>query len=413
MKLDFILLCWLIPLLSCMRTPPPTPPDPCPPDCPEPSYPLEILWESYFYPDTSGVLFDAKPVGYKNSLLVTGWDPDGEDIFHAFMFDKDDGKILHRFDFGPNLVSYINIYDHYLIATALDGVYVYDLDDYRLVKHIRGKFRADASLFGNHIYVTRLYGGLPFTDSSAVFNYEIPSMKGERILSITRYMDEHYTSLNDVSVEIIEGDTILYGTTDDYSPFRVFAYNTTKKSYIWKANIGENFAYFNAPVFDEERIYVTWNGSAYGFDKFTGEQLWKTQLGHFYRGVKPLLVEGKLYLKAQNDHLYCLEGKTGKIVWHNADTGGDPGSTIAHHEGYIIFVNTNFEVYDMKDGREVAVIREGPHGKIDLDNWEESRRLFSTLTYAIPYFDDERNAIYFPDNKRMYAFKLPEDWGDL
>ena len=386
---------------------------PDPPDNPVDStaYPLEIVWETYFYPaDTEGVLDFATPISYNDNILYCGNAPTVDDKYHIFMFNKDTGKLIHRFDLGLNPENKLIIYDNLLITSALDGIYVFDLDKLQLVKHIDETFEKDAALLGDDVYIVQDYGEVPFLDSSSVIRMHLPSLEIEKLMTITKKKYGGYASLNPVSVDTVGGDTVLYGLTYAEYPLWIFAYSLNKKDFIWKTNIYGSDVYNYAPLFDDKKIYITHNHKAMAFDKFTGKLIWETPLVGFYRPLKPLMLGNYLYLKESNNHLYCLDKRNGWIQWHNPDTGNGFYISPAYDDNYLYFVGgLYFYVVNRYNGR-ILFKEKGPYYKIDLDNLEESKREFARFAYTVPIIDHKRGVFYLPDSKRMFCFKLPEKW---
>jgi len=390
--------------------------NPCPPDCPEDTvkYTMDIVWETYFYKDSSTVLSSGSlPISYKDNIIFVGANITGDDYYHAYMFNKTSGKLIAKFDYGLNPPEDLVIMNDWLIASALDGIYVYDLNTFELIKHIDETFESRYDTLGNYIYFTQLYGIVPFQDSSSVIRLTIPSLKIKKILTITKKEYGGFSLLNPPSVEAINGDTVIYCRADTDFPYPLFAYSVNKKDFIWMNRdiVSAGDAYFNGPLYDDKNIYIVHDHKAIAYDKFTGKSVWQTQkLAGFFRPVKPLLLDGKLYLKAGNYHLYCLDAKSGSIIWHNAQAGN-------MNAGRLGYDNTNFYYSDeikfyvvRRSTGEVVFKTKGPYQKIDLDNLEESKREYSKWVSAIPIVDREKKVFYLHDGKRMFCFKMKDDW---
>jgi len=385
----------------------------CPPECSAKdslNYPLEIVWESYFYKDTTWVLFSGKPVSYREYILFCGFDPVKEDKYHIYIFNKDSGKQIHRFNLYLNPAEDLKIYKNYLITTSFDGIYVFDLDKLTLVKHFDQTNELNTHLIGDFLYLIQDFGELPYLDSSSVIKMDLRTLEIEKILTLTKKEYGGYASFNSVSVDVVTGDTILYGLALTKSPLWIFAYNSNKKEYVWKTNIYGGDIYSRAPVIDEKYFYITQNHKAFAYDKFTGEKIWQTKIEGFYRPMKPLLLYGRLFLKAGNNHLYCIDANNGSIIWHNRDAGNAGFDTPAHFGSYLYYSDElYFRVIDIKTGK-VLFKEKGPYQKVDLDNLEKSRREFAKFSGVIPFVDLEKRVFYLPDTKRLFCFKLPDTW---
>ena len=76
------------------------------------------------------------------------------------------------------------------------------------------------------------------------------------------------------------------------NPDLLYAYNQTKKEFIWKTALsGANDRYFDAPLVDEQHVYIINDFKALAYDKFTGELVWEQELEGWYSASKPLLIE--------------------------------------------------------------------------------------------------------------------------
>ncbi len=400
-------------LLSCF---PKSTDDECPPNCPEDTvkYPLDILWETYYYNDTSR-LTNRGSISYKDNIIALG-DTDYSE-FKTFMFNKTTGKIEARFDYGLNPPTTMVVMNDWLIVSSLDGIYIDDLNTFERIIHIDKTFDSHFDTIGNYVYFSQLYGVVPFQDSSSVIRLSIPSLKIKKILTITKEEYGSFCSLNGVSLEAMGGDTIIYGFADVKDDF-LFAFSTQKKEYIWKTGVdGYNDVWFFAPLYDDNRVYIIQNHKVRAYDKFTGQSLWERDIEGWAASVQPLLLDNRLYVRSTNKHLYCLDPNSGHSYWYNGDIfyGGRFGYDINN----LYFADLdNFQVVNRSTGK-IIFKAAAPYAHIPLeynhDNREqrlkEWKRLYSRWAIdPIPVIDRENGVFYLPDNKRMFCFKLPKDW---
>ncbi len=98
---------------------------------------------------------------------------------------------------------------------------------------------------------------------------------------------------------------------------------------LWTAKIGDGYA---GPAVANGRVFVTDKLSAQNgrkqtervlcFDAQTGEEVWKHEYDAIYKvsypaGPRstPVIDEGRVFTVGAMGHLFCLEEKTGKVVW--------------------------------------------------------------------------------------------------
>ena len=409
----FVLVLILVNSLFGCKMPMP-PDDPCPPDCPEDTikYPLDVVWETYFYKDSSDILSCSLPASYKDNIIFAGVNFTGDDYYHSWMFNKTTGKLIAKFDYGLNPPENLVVMNDWLIASALDGIYIYDLNTFERILHLDETFERRFDTLGNDIYFVQFYGEVPFVDSSSVIRMTIPTLEIKKIFTITKKKYGGYSSLNPPTVEALEGDTIIYCQADTDFPYPLFAYSVNKKDFVWvnRDIMSAGDAYFNGPLYDDKHIYTVHNHIARAYDKFTGKSVWQTPLEGFYRPVKPLLLDGNLYMKANNYHLYCLNAKSGVILWHNNRAGNMHANMLGYDDiNFYYSDEAHFYVVRRYSGK-VIFKEKGPYQKIDLDNLKESEREFSKWVAAIPIIDREKRVIYLHDGKRMFCFKMKDDW---
>ena len=91
------------------------------------------------------------------------------------------------------------------------------------------------------------------------------------------------------------------------------------------------------PAVDESGIYVGADSGWFYKLNHRGEMVWKTYFSKAENGVHgtALLSKKYLWVGAYNGVLYCLEKKTGKIIW-STDLGDAIGSSPSFYKGQII-----------------------------------------------------------------------------
>ncbi len=375
-------------------------------------YPLKMVWESYHTVDTMFILSGGRIIEYKDRYIIyDGYRLDHNEDYFVIIYDKKTGKRLKNFRTGPNILTELQIADRYLIVPSLDGTFIYDMETLKIVRRLEGKYDGYVlSIFGDAAYINREYGHIPFADSSSIIRLDIPSLQTKKILTVTEDRDGGYAALNNISHEIREnGDTIFYGTAE-VNPKRIFCYNETKGEYDWITIIPDpNDFYWSHPLFDSTHVYITSSWGLEAYDKETGKRVWRVELpdgeGGF-RGLEPLLVDGKLYVKESNYHLYCIRGEDGKIIWHNKDAGTATNNYMPYYNGMIYYVDSGneFFVIDMKTGK-ILFRTQGPYNYnfkyLHTNKWAR----FAAIP---PLIDAEHKRMYLADRLRMFCFELWE-----
>lgn len=390
----------------------------CPPDCPEEDtlvYPLKKIWESNYFDHNSpknGLISVGEVEKYKDILIYNGWPPYEDDIFRIFFFNAKTGKRLKEYKLGLNTVRDMEIIDKYLVIASFDGGFVFDLENLTLVKKLALKFDGFLAQFDNSVYLIANYGSIPYTDSTSLIKLDIPSLKTEKVLTITREEYGGFSGLNTVSFEVVEnGDTMIYGTFEALHKF-LYSYNKTKRQFVWQTRAKGGDFYYSHPLYDDKNIYITNNLGAEAYDKLTGELVWRTVLtkdGNWFRGTEPLFLNGRLYLKASNDKLFCLDSKDGSIIWENDRAGGALSNRLSYYRDMIYYGSqgNTLRIIDMNTGEEL-LNTVGPYTYPYYSTFDSGYDNFEKFESISPYIDSTAGVFYMTDRHRMFCFKLLE-----
>ncbi|MCL6623707.1 MAG: PQQ-binding-like beta-propeller repeat protein, partial [Fimbriimonadales bacterium] len=80
------------------------------------------------------------------------------------------------------------------------------------------------------------------------------------------------------------------------------------------------------PAREGDRYYVgSVDSHVYCLDAKTGHLIWKFKTGHNIKGSVTIAGD-RLYVGSRDNHLYCLEKETGRLVW-KVKTGNDMDSS--------------------------------------------------------------------------------------
>lgn len=383
-------------------------PLPCPPICNEDniSYPLEINWKAYFHKDSTTVFGHSDPIIYQDKIITTAINYTIDGFYYLYLFDINTGEKIKDIKLGRNSPKNLTIIDNYLIITTFDGLRVYDILTYQLVKFVDEIFSFDFSVYDNSVFVRADFEDIPYSDSSSIFKLHIPSLELEKIFTIKKEEYSGFCSLNPVSLETnTMGDTMIYGTMET-SPFLLYCYNMSVDTFVWQTSVVGYDKFYSKPLLDDNNVYITQDFGAEAYDKQTGKRVWRKELeGHGgYRPCQPLLIDEKLFIKETNDHLYCLN-TDGIIMWHNSVNGGGSG-TMEYYDNKLYFTNSGvFKIIDANNGK-LLFKAESPYDKIDLDNLEESKGDYGVFNSITPAIDAEKGVFYLSDSKRMFCFGL-------
>lgn len=116
-------------------------------------------------------------------------------------------------------------------------------------------------------------------------------------------------------------DLILAATFDG----DLYSVNSNNGEILQVVGIGENItseiSVLNIEIQNSKKIggvFGTSNGNIFCYDAFTFEQLWKNHISDFPLVSKPLLLNDKIIFTNINSSLYCVNSKSGSIIWkHN------------------------------------------------------------------------------------------------
>ena len=101
------------------------------------------------------------------------------------------------------------------------------------------------------------------------------------------------------------------------------------------------------------QVYVNdKNGSAYGLNESTGNQIWATKIGSNFLGgnvsSQAVAANGVLYVGSLDKRLYALKATTGAVLW-KTPTGGGIDSSPAVANGIVYFASFDGKFYALDD----------------------------------------------------------------
>ena len=330
---------------------------------------LEVSWCNLLHIDTSFVDMTTVPVLYQNQLISIGslGDP-GENQF-IYIYDIDDGSMITKLPIEENRRTgyHITRYQNYLIASYFaSAIEVYDLNTHELVWNYERmgneSNRQWVNVVGSEIIVPMIVGGLPYSDASTIAAFDIATGTRRNIVNISKSeLDGGSPHISSVQVDTLsDGDVIHYFTLaklqiDVIETHSVWAYNETKQEYLWKRNeLDETLVHNDPPIVFEDAITVI-GTNTHTMNKYTGETINSVDVSGNYGFCAPQLYDGRIYAKAAQDDLICLDAATGELVWYNDEAGQFPQNELTIYKDRIYysgFQETLF-VIDLQTGKEL------------------------------------------------------------
>jgi outer membrane protein assembly factor BamB len=136
-----------------------------------------------------------------------------------------------------------------------------------------------------------------------------------------------------------------------YSKMDLMAYNLTADSILWYRYEVDNFSSGARPAIDGDKVYFYGDRHAYCINPLNGETLWKYFIGDGpeddFNTANILIVDDKLIVKPDNDHMHAVNKETGELIWMNNNTASMPGlltvrnDTIWFSSGGILAIDAN------------------------------------------------------------------------
>ncbi len=220
--------------------------------------------------------------------------------------------------------------------------------------HIYGQVEAGAvqtQFYGNALGVS-VVDGILYAESDDMFAYAL-NMKTGQLIWRTSPVGNHlmgnpivkgrFVYLSAGGVGFNFANVVKYAKNPykavrgmDFSYNGIYALDRLTGRLIWRhSSVGE--AMPTPAVHGDVLYFATGSGSVHAINRHTGQTIWTTRLTGSDNMSSPAYYQGKLYLAlAIKPRLYCLDAKTGKILWKNtlpgaANTGmGDVSPAVSN-----------------------------------------------------------------------------------
>jgi outer membrane protein assembly factor BamB len=137
-------------------------------------------------------------------------------------------------------------------------------------------------------------------------------------------------------------------------------------------------------------------------NKDTGKPMWTWRLDKNYSIVlgDMLIESGKIFLKTDNEAMFCIDAETGKEVWRNINMGGGVCFNPIYHNG-VIYMSSWSEavIYGIN----------ATTGKITWNFKPITKKTLRARQFTNPIgIDKERNLLFAFDGYDMFCFQLPK-----
>lgn len=328
---------------------------------------LSVDWCNLLHPDTIYVEMTTVPELYEDQLIMAGSiGGPGENQF-IYIYDIHDGSIINRIPIKESRRTCYHIarYQKYLIASyPYSGIEVYDLDSHELVWSFEAlgeeSNRQWFNIVGSEIIVPIILGQLPYHDAERVVAFDIETGSRRDIFEVSKLdINGGSPHIESVQVDTLNnGDVVHYFSltrlqSDVIETHSFWAYNETKGEYSWKLDEIDEILFHNDPpiIFGDAVTVIGTN--THTVNKNTGEIINSIVVAGDYGFSAPQLHEGRIYAKAAQDDLICLDASTGDLIWYNDDAGQFPQNDLTIYKDRIYYsgFQETLYIFDIADGQ--------------------------------------------------------------
>ena len=178
------------------------------------------------------------------------------------------------------------------------------------------------------------------------------------------------------------GDEILvlqnrtYGWyTDMEHKMDILAWNLTADSMLWYRDRLDGFSSMSRPAIDGDKVYFYGDRHAYCINPLNGETIWKYFIGDGpeddFNTANILIIDDKLIVKPDNDHMHAVNKETGEMIWRNNETASMPDLLTVHQDtiwfgsGGVLAIDANtgktlIDQYEASNGSWIFPIAHHP-----------------------------------------------------
>ncbi|NNJ56694.1 MAG: PQQ-binding-like beta-propeller repeat protein, partial [Bacteroidia bacterium] len=183
-------------------------------------------------------------------------------------------------------------------------------------------------------------------DWSSLFRYDLNTGFEEKLFTINRseygnnyspglLMPIQWVHPNGNKILVLQNRT--YGWyTDGTSKMDILAWNLTADSMLWYRESLDGFSSTARPAIDGDKVYFYGDHHAYCINPLNGETIWKYFIGDGpeddFNTANILIVDDKLIVKPDNEHIHAVDKETGENIWTNENTEAMPYKLTVHKD---------------------------------------------------------------------------------
>ena len=355
-----------------------------PDDCPEPiENQSPIVWKKGL--ERSGLTSTSHTY---NGNIIFGHPSERANNYWVYCLDAETGdsiwqtRIVTPFEFSPNDNEESQIYQDKIVFSSRKRMFVLNADNGQILwKYEDPNNYVGVSVLDGYIYIADLIN----KTESTMYRFDINSGTKEKLFTINRSeYGSNYSPHLMMPVKWVHpnGDEILvlqnrtYGWfTDMESKMDILAWNLTADSMLWyRENIDERGS-MSRPAIDGNKVYFLGTWDAHCIDAATGNTLWKYHVdetaGGSFATANILLIDDKLIIKPDNDHMHAVNKETGEMIWRNNETASMPGLLRVHQDtiwfgsGGVLAIDANtgktlIDQYEASNGSWIFPIAHHP-----------------------------------------------------
>ena len=355
----------------------------CKPDCPP--VPLEeqspLVWKMAF---ERGEL--SSTPHYYNGTVIIGHPARETNNYWVYCLDPETGdsiwqtRIVTPFEFAPFSSQNSFIIDNRVVLSTSKRMFVLDADDGSILwNYTDPNNYGGVCIIDNYIYIADAVNKA----SATMYRFDINSGVKEELFTIRNGENEpggDFTPYLMMPVKWIHpsGDEILvlqnrsYGHNKigpdgmyGYSKMDLMAYNLTADSILWYRYEVDNFSSGARPAIDGDKVYFYGDRHAYCINPLNGETRWKYFIGDGpeddFNTANILIIDEKLIVKPDNDHMHAVNKETGEMIWRNNETASMPG-LLRVHQDTIWFGSGGVLAIDVNTGKTLIDQYEASNG---------------------------------------------------
>ena len=356
-----------------------------PDDCPEPiENQSPVVWKKLISSSPESSL-NSTPLLYKD-LIVLGKKETSGYVIRAYNAYAGDTiwETMAPVSGGFNATDWDEsmIYDNKIVFSESYWFFALDAVTGKILWHkINDNFFGGSCVIDKYLYKM----GTDHRNWSSLYRFEINSGAKEKLFTINRSeYGSNYSPNLMMPVKWVHpnGDEILvlqnrtYGWyTDMEHKMDILAWNLTADSMLWYRDRLDGFSSMSRPAIDGDKVYFYGDRHAYCINPLNGETIWKYFIGDGpeddFNTANILIIDEKLIVKPDNDHMHAVNKETGEMIWRNNETASMPDLLTVHQDtiwfgsGGVLAIDANtgktlIDQYEASNGSWIFPIAHHP-----------------------------------------------------